>query len=400
MAAERLRDLDGMAAPDAWEGLERYLGVTVRRSLGATAARLAKRGEALRAAHDRAGSAEKLRLVKRRLVRFRRHYLRTETTLDFFADAVNTRTTPEISALLRACDLMASKSMERLLDPLGRRTPPVLTYLDKGLGASILKAGLRLWDGGTENPVAMIKVVRHNLYRPTSLVHEAGHQVAHILGWTEELSRVLAGGISRKYPEVAEAWAAWASEIAADVFAFVHTGYASVAALHDVVAGDRGYVFRNIPGDPHPVSYLRVLLGTRMCTDAFGEGPWDGLAAQWKRDHPLKDADPATRRLIVRSLPLLPRISALCLKRPLAAFGGRTISQWIPPEEVGPPALRALAGATGPALYTSPHWALAKPLHLLALTGYQAALDPDRAREALERQRNWMLRLGAGMASA
>mgnify|MGYP006993421107 CR=1 FL=1 len=37
--------------------------------------------------------------------------------------------------------------MAQLLDQLGKSTPVVLTYIDKGLGASILKAGLRLWDG-------------------------------------------------------------------------------------------------------------------------------------------------------------------------------------------------------------------------------------------------------------
>jgi hypothetical protein len=40
-------------------------------------------------------------------------------------------------------------------------------------------------------PVAVIKITRHNLLRPTALVHEAGHQVAHICGWSMELAAVL-----------------------------------------------------------------------------------------------------------------------------------------------------------------------------------------------------------------
>ena len=47
------------------------------------------------------------------------------------------------------CDVLARLSMERVLVPLKREVPPVLTYVDKGLGASILRAGLRLWDGGS-----------------------------------------------------------------------------------------------------------------------------------------------------------------------------------------------------------------------------------------------------------
>ena len=67
--------------------------------------------------------------------------------------------------------------MERALRPLGTPVPPVLTYVDKGLGASILRAGLRLWDGGSPSAVAAVKIARHNLVRPTALIHESGHML-------------------------------------------------------------------------------------------------------------------------------------------------------------------------------------------------------------------------------
>ena len=111
----------------------------------------------------------------------------------------------------------------------------MLTYVDKGMGASILRAGLRLWDGAPLSPAAAVKVTRQNLLRPTALIHEAGHQVAHIVGWNEELAALLARELTP--PEVAAEWSSWASEIAADTFAFVNTGYGAVAALHDVVSG-------------------------------------------------------------------------------------------------------------------------------------------------------------------
>jgi hypothetical protein len=56
----------------------------------------------------------------------------------------------------------------------------------------------------------------------------------------------------------------WASEIAADTFAFAHTGYAAVAALSDVVSGRGSQVFRFLPEDVHPIAYLRVLLGAGL----------------------------------------------------------------------------------------------------------------------------------------
>jgi len=54
---------------------------------------------------------------------------------------------------------------------------------------------------------------------------------------------------------------------------------AVVAALHDVLAGDEAQVFRHIPGDPHPICFVRVLLGVEMCRQFYGAGAWDDLAA-------------------------------------------------------------------------------------------------------------------------
>ena len=395
IAASRLRDLESLAAREAWDRLERYLGVTVRQDLMAAIDRLGRQGAALQAALQAAVSMESLEPVRQQLLRFRRSYLRTETTLDFYADAINTRTNPEVATLLRACDILARRSMADVLQPLGKPTPLVLTYLDKGLGASILKAGLRLWDGGVLNPAATIKIVRHNLYRPTSLIHEAGHQVAHILGWNQELAAALAKGLGKESDLVAETWAGWASEIAADVFAFVHTGYASVAGLRDVLAGEDAFVFRLAVGDPHPVGYLRVLLGVEMCRQFYGPGPWDDLARFWSHSYALERAPGGVRTLLQRSIYLLPQVADIILRAPLRAFGGRPPVALVDPGRVSPQALDQLESEVGPALFTSPHWALTEPLRLLALGGYSAAVTPDGAMEALKKQEAWMLRLGA-----
>ncbi len=395
MAASRLEDLDSLASPDAWDRLERYLGLAIRRRLGEALERLQELASGLHTAFQSAQSEESLERVRRQLVAFRHAYLRTETTLDFYADAINTRTNPEIAALLRACDALARRSMAELLDQLGKPTPHVLTYLDKGLGASILKADLRLWDGGTINPAAAIKIVRHNLYHPTALIHEAGHQVAHITNWNDELAAALQSDLAGKLSHVAEVWGSWASEIAADAFAFVHTGYAAVIGLYNVVGGDAGYIFRYIPGDPHPISYIRVLLGTHMCRHVFGAGPWDELAQTWQRSHPLARARPGVQRLLERSFSLLPRIVEIILRMPMRAFGGRPLTTLIDPSRVKPAALYQLERQVGPALYTSSHWVQAECLRLLALTGFQAATLPDQAAQVLKQQEAWMIRLGA-----
>jgi hypothetical protein len=305
-----------------------------------------------------------------------------------------------MAGLLRACDILADRSMSALLDQLGHTTPVVLTYVDKGLGASILKAGLRLWDGGAENPAAAIKIVRHNLLRPTALIHEAGHQAAHILDWNRELAETLEHGLHDAPDGVAEAWSSWASEIAADAFAFVHTGYASVAALHDVLAGDPAFVFQHTPGDPHPICYLRVLLGVETCRYFYGAGPWDALAASWTAGYPVRAATPRTQRLLEESVPLLPRIVQLMLDTPQRAFRGRPLRALIQPERVSPAELQALEARLGTSLYTSMHWVWAECLRLLALTGWRVAAAPLNAVEVLKLQEASMLRLGGALQAA
>ena len=338
--------------------------------------------------------------VRRKLLAFRQQYLRTETTLDFFADAINRRTNAQIAALLRACDTLAHRSMAQLLDQVGKVTPVALTYVDKGIGASILKAGLRLWDGGEVSPVAAIKIVRHNLLRPTALIHEAGHQVAHIVGWNEELAATFSQGISGRSRDLADAWASWASEIAADAFAFVHTGFASVAALHDVLAGDLSMVFRYTPGDPHPVSYIRVLLGVEMCRYFYGAGPWDNLALSWTALHTTNNATSDTRCLLEDSQPILNSVVRLTLDTPMRAFNGRSLRALIQPERVSPAALSELNERIGPALFTSAHWLWTEPLRTLALTGLQLARRPRDLNDILNLQEQSMLRLGGALQAA
>jgi hypothetical protein len=402
LAAARF-DLDEIASPEAWGRLERYLGVSIRRHLAGVIDRLASDARVLTGLQREARSLSAQAEVRRKLLAFRGQYLRTETTLDFFGDAVNGRTNPQLGALLRACDTLAHRSMSQLLEPLGKIAPVTLTYIDKGLGASILKAGLRLWDGGAACPVAVIKITRHNLLRPTALIHEAGHQAAHICGWVPELAAALECGLPQQAGasnQLAHIWAGWASEIAADAFAFAHTGFASVAALHDVLAGDAGAAFRHIDGDPHPISYLRVLLAVRMCRTFYGSGPWDALELAWTCLHPLQRA-PATVRLIVQdSVPLLDAVVRLSLQTPMQAFGGKALRELIAPERVSPAALAELDARIGPALFTSAHWLWSEPLRILGLTGLQLAQSPQRLKAIVELQQQAMLRLGGVLQAA
>jgi hypothetical protein len=392
LAAVRLGDLNAVAPVSAWQGLEHYLGLSLRQTLREIVGRLIRMADDIARRLTAARTLDEMAQARAVLLAFRRAYSKAETSIDFFADALATRAAPELGALLRACDHIATRSMAEALTPLGRQVPAALTYLDAGLGASVLKAGLRLWDGTSENPVAAIKVTRHNLFRPTSIIHEAGHQVTHMLGWNDQLkAALLAAGGDRR---VNESYATWSSEIAADAFAFVHTGYASVAALHDVIDGPDDAVFQYLPTDPHPISYLRLLLAVEWCRLSYGPGPWDRMAATWTSHHPLERAPEELRDFLGACVAALPRMAGVVVRQRYRAFAGQSLTAVIDPHRVSPAALEHLEQSLGAAAQTSAYWIWNESIRLLALTGYRAAEGAMELRHAATRQEQWMLRLG------
>jgi hypothetical protein len=393
LAAAQFRDLESIAPPQSWQSLEHYTGLALREALDRSAARLGTQAELLERKLRACplGQEEQLRADFQEL---RNAFLRTETTLDFYSDALAMRAQPKLGALLRACDHFATRSMAEGLAPLGRQAPFALTYLDKGLGASILKAGLRLWDPAVENPVAAIKVVRHNMLRPTALIHETGHQVAHTLDWNRELAEAFRLGLRGCGNPVADLFENWAPEIAGDAYAFVHTGYAALAALRDVVAGTPSAVFQLLPGDPHPTAWLRVLLNVACCRHCYGQGPWDDLEAVWLADYPLARASSDLRQLYEACQRALPEVVNITLQKAFHAFGGRSLSRLIDPMRVSPAALARLRHEAGDAALTSSYWAWNEAIRLLAMSGYATGLGPQEARQAAEEQEKLMLRIG------
>lgn len=392
LAAVRLGDLNAVAPISAWQGLEHYLGLSLRQTLRQIVGRLIRTADDIAGRLAAARTLDEVGEARAALLAFRRAYTRAETSVDFFADALATRAAPELGALLRACDHIATRSMAEALTPLGRQVPAALTYLDAGLGASVLKAGLRLWDGTSENPVAAIKVTRHNLFRPTSIIHEAGHQVAHMLGWNDQLRAALLAAEGER--RIGQSYASWASEIAADAFAFVHTGYASVAALHDVIDGPHDAVFQYLPTDPHPIGYLRLLLAVEWCRLSYGQGPWDRMAVTWTSHHPLERAPEGLRDFLGACVAVLPRMAAVVIRQRYRAFGDQPLTAVVDPQRVSPAALEQLEQSLGAAAHTSAYWIWNESIRLLALTGYRAAEGAPSLRQAAAGQEQWMLRLG------
>jgi len=392
-AASRLSSLDHLASGYAWHGIDHKIGVLLKKAMQESVAEVVVLGNSLKQQLGNSSEPELLRSVKRGLIRLRERYLKTEETIHFYTVAINSRTTPGIAAMLRACDILCMRSMQELLKPLGKETPPVLTYVDKGVGASILKAGLRLWDGRM-SPVAAIKITQHNLFRPTAIIHETGHQVAHIINWNEELAVALSTKLAAHSKIVGAAFSGWASEIAADAFAFVHAGYASVAALHDVVSGTPQAVFAYHQHDPHPISYIRVLLNIEMCRQFYGSGPWDDLETAFKNDYDINLINFPSVGLVRICEGALPDAVKLILKSPYYSFGNKSLSQIIPPERVDPRSLEKLEQSAGPALYTSHAWIWKECIRLLALNGYKIGVGKGDLTDLYKQQEEWMMKLG------
>jgi hypothetical protein len=399
-AVVALDDFENFASASAWGNLERYLDVAMRSHLRASVERLKRAGDVLQAELTAAENLAEFERVRQLVVRFRRRFLQVETALDFYGDAVNTRTSPKLGALLRACDVLVGRSLEQVLRPLGRPTSPVLTYVEKGLGASILRSGLRLWDGRSLSVAAAIKVTRHNLGRPTAILHEAGHQASFSLGWNEQLADGFRREFRRDAPQVGDELAGYASEIAGDAYAFCFAGYAAVAALHDVIAGEGSRIWTVPLGDPHPPAYTRVLLGTAMAQRFYGAGPWDDLARSWRIAHPIERAPAVSRPFHEVAVANMGRAVEVCLLRRYPAFGNRPLVALADPVRVRPDELMRLSRDAGTALWTSPHWIWSESLRLLALSGYRAATEPERAEEIAEQYEDWMTRLGRGVQLA
>ncbi len=398
-AAARLDDFEASAPAEAWAGLERYVGVALRKGLEEARAQLQRESTAVRAAYNAVRTHEDLERVAGQVAGIRKRYLQTELLVDFYVAAVRARANPEVGAQLRACDVMAERAIHGVLDQLGLTTPPVLTYFTTGIGASILRIGTKLWDGSL-SPIAAIRLTFHNRFRTTSLIHECGHQVAGITGWNEELARLLRSKLQAAPPPVVEVVASWASEMAADALAFAYCGYASVVALSDVVAGRGAEVFRFVPGDPHPIAYLRVMLGVEMCRRFYGMGPWDELAGAWKELYPLRNAPGFAGAAVAGALPLLPAVTEALLLAPLRCFKGRTLAQLVDPQRVSPAALREMLLRAGGSAFTSSHWVWQECLRLTALTGLHYAAEPENGPAILKQQEDWMVNLGSRARSA
>src|SRR3954454_13375563 len=119
--------------------------------------------------------------AQRRFAVLKLHFQSVLNEFDMFNDVITQRSEQDNGPWLSGLDVVAADALA--LPGHYYELPPLICYLDRGIGASIRRARTRL-PGGAINPVAIIRVPRERMVGSgiaSSLVHEAGHQGAALL---------------------------------------------------------------------------------------------------------------------------------------------------------------------------------------------------------------------------
>ena len=223
----------------------------------------------------------------RRYVFLRLRFNVVLTQFDLFSDVITQRSENETGVWLSGLDVVAG---DALALPGYYKSPPIICYLDRDIGAAIRRARTRM-PGGGENPVAIVRVPRERMVGSgiaSSLVHEVGHQVAALLDLVNSLRPVLRG-LQQGAGERAIAWQLWErwiSEIVADFWSVGRVGVASTLGLMGVVSLPRVFVFRLNVDDPHPIPWIRVKLSAAIGEALYPHPQWRRLSAMWNSFYP------------------------------------------------------------------------------------------------------------------
>jgi hypothetical protein len=223
--------------------------------------------------------------------------------------------------------------------------PPVICYLDRGVGAAIRRARTRL-PGGGGNPVAIIRVPRERMIGSgiaSSLIHEVGHQGAALLGLVPSLRTVLQiMQRERDEPLVWQLWERWISEIVSDFWSVARVGVVSTLGLIGVVSLPRPFVFRINVDDPHPTPWIRVKLSCAIGDALYPHPQWRKVAKLWESYYPVSELDDERRDLFARLEASFPDFVSVLINHRPKALRGRSILEAMNVEQRTPGRLAAL----------------------------------------------------------
>lgn len=283
----------------------------------------------LRWLHSVEGRRAPPRETQRRFAFLKLRFNSVLAQLDIFADVLTQRSEHEIGVWLSGLDILATDALS--LPGHDYQTPPLICYLDRGMGAAIRRARTRL-PGGGENPVAIIRVPRERMIGSgiaSSLVHEVGHQAAALLDLVNSMRRVLQQRQRERIHErdIWSLWERWISEIIADFWSLAKVGVSATLGLMGVVSLPRVFVLRANLDDPHPFPWIRVKLSCAMGNMLYPHPQWDRLAAQWESYYPLTGVNTQKKLLFRRLEVSMPKFVARLVNHRPRALKGRSLAQ-------------------------------------------------------------------------
>lgn len=280
--------------------------------------------------------------AQRRFAFLRLRFNAVLTQLDLFSDVVTQRSESENGVWLSGLNVV---SADALALPGYLKAPPVICYLDRGVGAAIRRARTRL-PGGGENPVAIVRVPRERMVGSgiaSSLIHEVGHQASALLDLVPSMQAVLKAEQSKR--DERQVWALferWISEILADFWSVARVGLVSTLGLMGVVSLPRAFVFRLSLDDPHPMPWIRVKLSCAIGEALYPHPQWQRIGRMWESFYPLESLDAERRGLIDRIEAAIPEFVTLLADHRPASLHGESLREVMDLEARRPRRLAAL----------------------------------------------------------
>jgi hypothetical protein len=331
--------------------------------------------------------------IQRRFVFLKLRFNAVLAQLELFHQVVSQRSESEQGVWISGLDVVAA---DALALPEFYQAPPVVCYLDRGIGGAIRRARTRM-PGGGENPVAIIRVPRERMIGSgiaSSLIHETGHQAAALLELVPSLQQVLrAKQQTVEEPLPWRLWERWISEIVSDFWSVARVGVVSTLGLIGVVGLPRPFVFRVNVDDPHPTPWIRVKLSCAVGDGLYPHPQWRKVADLWESYYPLADLDSKLRSLLAQLQKSLPEFVSILIDHRPKALRGRSLREALNVEERTPARLAMLFDAWNRApqrMYRAP------PSLVFAVLGQAKAdggLSPEDDSELLAKLlRFWAMR--------
>ena len=281
--------------------------------------------------------------AQRRFSILRLRFVGVLTQFDLFNDVITQRSENEIGVWLSGLDVVSADALklrQPVFDP-----PPVICYLDRGVGAAIRRARTRL-PGGGDNPASIIKVPRERMIGSgiaSSLIHEVGHQAAALLGLVESLRPEIrrkraAGG---RDAEAWRYWDRWISEIVADFWSVARVGVGSTMGLMGVVSLPRVFVFRITLDDPHPSPWIRVKVSAAIGQVLYPQPVWGQLSQLWESYYPPHGLSADQEHIFGMLDRTIGELVELLVNHRPPILRGRTVVDALDTQELQPARLRA-----------------------------------------------------------